>query len=314
MLNDRDIAEDAVQETLVVTWRDLPGLRDPDRFEAWVHQILVRTVYRVARRERRHLDPRRFVPAESRVLPDLSIAVADADEIDRGFRSLTPEHRAVLVVKHYLGLTACRSRVDCGQPLKGGLRITFTGWACTSGFLARDEATDQIVLVTAGHCLVSAGLPAGWSHAYVKIGQGVRAAFADGSRSDAGDIATSESGPRNMLFGSAPGDVRALTSVRSGDLQPVGTPVCRSGGSSGWACGSVTRVDVDVTLRGAAVRHTWWTNFPSAEGDSGAPVVDGDGRLAGIVIATTPTESVYLTADAVSIALGVRPCLDAGCH
>jgi hypothetical protein len=210
--------------------------------------------------------------------------------------------------------SSCRSRVDCGQPLKGGLRITFTGWACTSGFLARDEATDQIVLVTAGHCLVSAGLPAGWSHAYVKIGQGVRAAFADGSRSDAGDIATSESGPRNMLFGSAPGDVRALTSVRSGDLQPVGTPVCRSGGSSGWACGSVSRVDVDVTLRGAAVRHTWWTNFPSAEGDSGAPVVDGDGRLAGIVIATTPTESVYLTADAVSTALGVRPCLDAGCH
>jgi RNA polymerase sigma factor (sigma-70 family) len=117
MLNDRDIAEDAVQETLVVTWHDLPGLRDPDRFEAWVHQILVRTVYRVARRERRHLDPRRFVPAESRVIPDLSIAVADADEIDRGFRSLTPEHRAVLVVKHYLGLTDEEAGTVLGVPV-----------------------------------------------------------------------------------------------------------------------------------------------------------------------------------------------------
>ena len=103
MLNDRDLADDAVQETLVLTWRDLPGLRDPDRFDAWVHRVLVRSVYRLARRERRHLE-RQLVATDSTALPDPANAIADADQIDRGFRALTPEHRVVLVVKHYLGL------------------------------------------------------------------------------------------------------------------------------------------------------------------------------------------------------------------
>ena len=116
MLNDRDVAEDAVQETLVETWRDLPGLRDPDRFDAWVHQILVRTVYRLARRERRRAERPGLVTDDTRTLSDPAMAIADADEIDRGFRSLSPEHRAVLVVKHYLGLPDEEAAVVLGVP------------------------------------------------------------------------------------------------------------------------------------------------------------------------------------------------------
>jgi RNA polymerase sigma-70 factor, ECF subfamily len=105
MLNYPDLADDAVQEALVVAWRDLRGLRDPDRFGAWLHRILVRSVLREARRERRALGL--TVPFDDVTLaaPTGSDLIADRDEIDRGFRRLKAEHRAVLVLHHYLGLS-----------------------------------------------------------------------------------------------------------------------------------------------------------------------------------------------------------------
>jgi len=40
ILRDAELARDAIQETLVHAWRDLPGLRDPDRFDAWLHRLV----------------------------------------------------------------------------------------------------------------------------------------------------------------------------------------------------------------------------------------------------------------------------------
>jgi RNA polymerase sigma factor (sigma-70 family) len=102
MLRDRDLADDAVQETLVLAWRDMRGLRDPAGFDAWLHRILVRSVYREAERERRRSVGTMHLPAAG-IDPDSSGAVADRDAIERGFRRLRPEHRAVLVLRHYLG-------------------------------------------------------------------------------------------------------------------------------------------------------------------------------------------------------------------
>src|SRR6476619_1973441 len=86
MVSDPDLADDAVQEALIVAWRDLRGLRDPDRFEPWLYRILVRCVYRVAGGERREADRRRHVHAESANAPDPARDIANRDEIDRGFR------------------------------------------------------------------------------------------------------------------------------------------------------------------------------------------------------------------------------------
>jgi hypothetical protein len=208
----------------------------------------------------------------------------------------------------------CRARSECGSPIKAGLRISFTGWACTSGFLARERSGMDLYLVTAGHCLASAGLRASWSHAGVDIGHGSKLALAGASASDAGAISILEDGPKNLMFGTEPSETRTLSALRPSQSQRVGTRVCRSGGSSGWTCGTVTRADEEVTIRGALIRHTWWTDFPSAEGDSGSPVIDEEGALMGIVIATTKSESLYLTVDAVSAVLGVRPCLDGACR
>ena len=41
MSSGSDVAPDAVQATLIKAWRDLRQLRDPDRFEPWLHKILV---------------------------------------------------------------------------------------------------------------------------------------------------------------------------------------------------------------------------------------------------------------------------------
>jgi RNA polymerase sigma factor (sigma-70 family) len=105
MLADSDLAQDAVQETLIVTWRDLRALRDPDRFDSWLHRILVRCVYRAARNERRQSVQRQLVESDGAGIPDPAGELERRDEIDRGFRRLRAEHRAVLVVHHYLGLS-----------------------------------------------------------------------------------------------------------------------------------------------------------------------------------------------------------------
>src|SRR5215213_450773 len=103
MLRDRFLAEDAVQEALATAWRDVRGLRDLDAFDAWLHRVLVRCVYREAARERRHAIQ---IPAMSRAeeSPDAAGAIADRDAIDRAFRRIQPQHRAVLVLRFYLDM------------------------------------------------------------------------------------------------------------------------------------------------------------------------------------------------------------------
>jgi len=116
MLRDRDLAEDAVQETLVSTWRDLKGLRDLDGFDAWQHRVLVRSVYRVANRERRHASQVLGAPRVSSY-PDAAGHVEARDALDRTFGRLRPEHRAVLVLRHYLGYPDHEAAAMLGVPV-----------------------------------------------------------------------------------------------------------------------------------------------------------------------------------------------------
>ena len=103
ILRDDDLASDAVQETLVAAWLDIRGIRDPDRFGAWLDRILIRACYREASRGRGRT-VRLDVGAFDIGRPGGQADVDDRDQLDRAFRRLTPEHRAVLVVHHYLGL------------------------------------------------------------------------------------------------------------------------------------------------------------------------------------------------------------------
>lgn len=105
ILRDVDLAEDAVQWAYVSAWRDLRSLREPDRFEPWLHRTLTRACYEEARKSRRFAANIRALPIESSFSPDDVLQVVDRDQLDRGIRRLSVEQRAVLVFHHYLGLT-----------------------------------------------------------------------------------------------------------------------------------------------------------------------------------------------------------------
>ena len=104
MLHDRDLGEDAVQEALIRAWRDLPDLRDPDRAGAWLRRLLVRACYDEARRRRRGMQPFALRSLEEPVADEQS-ATAERDVLDRAFRRLSIEHRAAIVLRHYLDMT-----------------------------------------------------------------------------------------------------------------------------------------------------------------------------------------------------------------
>jgi RNA polymerase sigma-70 factor, ECF subfamily len=104
ILHDVDLAEDAVQQALVTAWRDLPGLRDPDRFDAWLQRVLVNACFAESRRKRAWTANIRALPIDGPAGPDELRSLADRDEIERGFRRMPPDQRAILVLHHYLGL------------------------------------------------------------------------------------------------------------------------------------------------------------------------------------------------------------------
>ena len=105
ILRDPGRAEDATQEALVAAWRDLSALRDPDRFDAWIHRLLARSCYREARRGRRRWAVEMEVRPSTTVEPDHAPHLADRDELERGFRRLDADQRSVIVLHYYLGLT-----------------------------------------------------------------------------------------------------------------------------------------------------------------------------------------------------------------
>jgi RNA polymerase sigma-70 factor (ECF subfamily) len=104
ILRDIDLAEDATQQALLNIWRDLPQLRDPARFDAWSYRLLVRACYAEAGRSRRWSPNLHLLPADEPMAADGMSSVVDRDQLDRGFRRLSIDHRAVVVLHHYLDM------------------------------------------------------------------------------------------------------------------------------------------------------------------------------------------------------------------
>lgn len=106
MLRDGQAAEDAVQEALIKAWRDLRSLRERDRFDAWVHRLLVRACYDQSRQRRRFSVEVGEILVERADPSDDYARANNRDEIERAFLRLSMDHRSVLVLTHYLGLSA----------------------------------------------------------------------------------------------------------------------------------------------------------------------------------------------------------------
>jgi RNA polymerase sigma-70 factor (ECF subfamily) len=116
ILRDVHAAEDAVQEALVQAWRDLPRLRDPDKFDAWLHRVLINACADQGRHRRRWSAEIQLVRAEPATGDEIG-SMADRDQLERGFRRLNPQQRAAVVLHHYLGLTVPEVAETLGIPI-----------------------------------------------------------------------------------------------------------------------------------------------------------------------------------------------------
>ncbi|HUQ78555.1 MAG TPA: sigma-70 family RNA polymerase sigma factor [Patescibacteria group bacterium] len=117
ILRDTDLAEDATQQALLTIWRDLPQLRDPARFDAWSYRLLVRACYAEGRRTRKWAPNLRLLPADGPQSADALGSVVDRDQLERGFRRLSVDHRAVVVLHHYLDMPLEAVAETLGVPL-----------------------------------------------------------------------------------------------------------------------------------------------------------------------------------------------------
>lgn len=114
ILRDPHLAEDATQQAFLDIWRDINQLRDPARFEAWTYRLLVRVCYRAAR-EQRNLDAKPpelmdRVPAS----PDAFAALVERDQLERGFATLSMDHRVVIAMRFLLDMSPAEIAVTLG--------------------------------------------------------------------------------------------------------------------------------------------------------------------------------------------------------
>lgn len=116
ILRDVDRAEDATQEALVRVWRELPRLRDPDRFQAWLRRLLVNACYDEGRRRRSRAEIT-LLAEHSPSVGDHASEVVERERLDRAFRRLPLEQRVVVVLNHLEGLTQAEIATTLDLPL-----------------------------------------------------------------------------------------------------------------------------------------------------------------------------------------------------
>ena len=116
IVGDPELAEDTLQDALVMAWRDLRSLRDPDRFDGWLHRLVVHLCIRHATRERKRTARLRLLPMDGPSAPDELHEVAIRDQLERGFRRLPPMQRATLVLHHLIGYSSAEIADALGIP------------------------------------------------------------------------------------------------------------------------------------------------------------------------------------------------------
>jgi RNA polymerase sigma factor (sigma-70 family) len=117
VLRDPELARDAVQETLIRAWRNLRSLRDPDRFDAWLHRLMINACLDLQRHRRRRVIEVELTPLDAPSVSDTVGAFADRELLDEALARLDPGHRAVVVLHYYLGMPLPDVAASIGIPV-----------------------------------------------------------------------------------------------------------------------------------------------------------------------------------------------------
>jgi RNA polymerase sigma-70 factor (ECF subfamily) len=117
ILRDAELARDAVQEAAIRAWRNLPGLREPGRFDAWLHRLTVNACLDLARKRRSRVIEVELTPLHEILLADPADGVTDADHVEGMLAILDPAQRAVIVLHYYLDLSLPETAQALGIPL-----------------------------------------------------------------------------------------------------------------------------------------------------------------------------------------------------
>jgi len=142
------LAEDATQQALLSIWRDLPQLKDPEKFDAWSYRLLIRACYAEGGKQRRWLPQLPFIDHDEPLADNDVALVLDRDQLDRGFRRLSIEHRAVVVLHHYQDMSIDEIAAALGVPagtvrsrLHYAMRALRTALEADARSTAREVAT-----------------------------------------------------------------------------------------------------------------------------------------------------------------------------
>lgn len=145
ILRDSEAAEDAVQEALIEAWRDLRGLRDPDRLDAWLHRLLVRACYRAAKRDRQRRIaeiPLRF--DHDAAGPDGLASFALRDQLESAFGHVAPDHRAILVLAYYADMPLEDVAMALSVPIGTAKSRLHRASSALRAALAADERASEL--------------------------------------------------------------------------------------------------------------------------------------------------------------------------
>jgi RNA polymerase sigma factor (sigma-70 family) len=143
IVRDREHARDAVQEALVRAWRDLPTLRDPERFSAWLRRLLVRACIDELRQMRRRIVEIELTQLDEPPVADSAILVAERDALRRGFRRLAPDQRSLIVLHYYLGLPLTEAADALDLPIGTAKSRLHRARATLRAALDADDRLDQ---------------------------------------------------------------------------------------------------------------------------------------------------------------------------
>jgi RNA polymerase sigma-70 factor (ECF subfamily) len=117
ILRDPELAQDAVQEATLRAWKNLPGLRDADRWGPWLHRLLVNACLDIARKRRTHVFEVELTPLHDPTVADPTSPIADALYVERMLKTIDPAQRAVVVLHYYLDLTLAETAGALGIPV-----------------------------------------------------------------------------------------------------------------------------------------------------------------------------------------------------